>query len=365
MPSRFPIYAVVVFIMLFSTSCCQHDTRTTLPFEGFNSCLLLTAEKIEIPPVLWSPNKMIITDSYLIVAQNKVDTLFSIFSLPDLKLMKSFGLKGIGPNELLIYSLTGSFKPVHSNSATFAIYNRMKQVIYYNVDDVIQDQELSPIIKEIPSELRYLKSIAYFSDTSIIAMPYTRTFSSELLVGFNFTKDSLIHILDFPNDYPNLDYNSKTNLYTHISAVKPSNDRYTLLYMYNGMFEIYSLNDSIPTRISYTNFPTLETNHGITNQSTILGDSETVLFSNEIHVSDRFIYIMVANSYSGGKEFSQPDKRISSPEIHVFSWDGVPIQCITLDQDYSLFTIDEADHYLYAANRDIENVIYRYKLPNY
>jgi hypothetical protein len=137
------------------------------------------------------------------------------------------------------------------------------------------------------------------------------------------------------------------------------------MYMYNGILEIYPLYDSIPIKISYTSFPGLESNHGITNQSTILGDAETMLFSNNIHTSDRFIYIMVENSYSGGKEFNQTDKRNSSPEIHVFNWDGVPIQCITLDQDYSLFTIDEADNYLYAANRDIENVIYRYKLPDY
>lgn len=321
----------------------------------------IESQKIEIPPILLRTSATCIVDSFLIVAQTRPDSIFSIFELPDCKYLLSFGNRGRGPNEFLNSVPSFTLGPAFNKQGSFAVDNLRNNIQYYNIYDVI-DSIFTPYkIESFPSKIDGFRSIGYFSDTMLIGAPNRIDI---LLLKSHSSNKQIKSFKKYPNKYAFDDFNNLRNVYSGRITVKPDNSRFALAYGNKGCIEIYNINDTLPITISYKDFPSLEDNLGLNNDSKYWTQTQ-MIFCWGMKSSNRYIYAKIYNdkytSISDGKGLI----RTYIPELTVFDWSGKLIVRLKPDNFYTEFEIDQNDKYLYTIDDNIENVIRRYDISNY
>jgi hypothetical protein len=162
---------LICILCLFACAKTNPENRNII-VEEFPKIKNLTSQSLSIPPILLRPVKTFIVDSFLIVAQSRPDSIYSIFQLPDCKYLMSFGVKGKGPNEFLNSSPGFTLEPVYSNQGSFAVDNMRNNIQYYRINDILQNNITPYKTEELPSGMDGCQSIGYFYDTIIIATPW-------------------------------------------------------------------------------------------------------------------------------------------------------------------------------------------------
>lgn len=360
------MYIMRNILYLFCIFCLLSSTKTASVNKDIVIDKLPAAKKIEsqilkVPPILLRPDGSCIVESFLIIAQRRPDSIFSIFKLPDCKYLLSFGNQGRGPNEFFNSPLGWTLKPVYSNQESFAVQNQLYNIQYYRINDIIKKNITPYKIEKIPTKLGGFRTIGYFSDTIIIGAP---EYLDILLLKYYSNNKQIQTFKNYPNKYSVDDLNTLRNIYSGFITVKPDNLKFALAYGSKGVIEIYNINDSVPTTISYKDFPSLEKNLGLKKDSKypMPHSNNQMIFCWGIKSTNRYIYARIYNDIYSNISDGKGLKRTYIPELTVFDWSGNLVTILKPDYFFTEFNIDNNDNYLYTIDNNIENIIRRYDI---
>lgn len=85
---------ILLFLSVAVCGCSVERGNVYREYVGFNEKRSVQAVKVEIPPVLLYPRALYLIDGKLIVFNEKTDTLFQMFSVPELHYLNQFGIRG-------------------------------------------------------------------------------------------------------------------------------------------------------------------------------------------------------------------------------------------------------------------------------
>jgi len=354
---------VIILLIIPLLSCNSPLKKGQSIIEDFPKSSQIEGINLSFKPILLKPLSMCIVDSFLIVSQHRMDTIFSIFHLPDCKLLKCFGNEGNGPNEFNLSFQNVTLGSIYGfSNSTFAVGNHMSNIQYYKIKDILENNLVPYLIEKLPPKLDGFQAITYLSDTMIIGAPYRENMH---LFKYRSKGKKLEMFYAYPMQYPLMDSENMRGVFTCYISGRPDNQFFALTYSNLGMIEIYNIVTKEKHEIVYKGFPDLQHNLGLNKDSKrwIIKPEEKV-FSWDIEVTQNYIYVKVFNTEYRNISDSKQLLRSLIAEIHVFDWNGKPILKLKPDKFYKYFDVDANDSFLYTLDDNVPNSIRRYDLSS-
>lgn len=315
--------------------------------------------KIKVPPIILNVDKMFTVDSFLIMHQNVNELIVNIFLLPKFKHICSFGREGKGPDEF-IHSYNGTCNPVYGKNRGFTIGNKINSINYYRISDIISEIFRPYKIINLPPKLNILRTTANVSDSIIFGGSYGGNME---MFKYNNDEQVLECFKEYPDEFPLMNDEIKTNLYGYYLASKPDNKQIVRIYARQGKIEIFNLETKNHIVILYKDFPTLKENMKLEESSRFLNSGKgSLIFSWRIEATNKYIYACIYNDkYENIIENNSPSRNFI-PEIHVFEWSGQLVARLKLTEYYDCYAIDTNDIYLYTCDSFFPDIINRYEM---
>jgi hypothetical protein len=355
-------YFILILTLIILSGCSSNksDEKLIITSEDFSVVKNVHFEEVLVPPVILDLLNLCIVDSFLVVAQARKDTLFHIFSLPECKLLLGFGRPGRGPGEFSLHFANSTFKPVFDVTPKFGIGNRMNNIRYYNILEVLNNNLSPDTVLKLPPKLNGFQTISYIKDSIVIGAPYRGEMH---LFKYVSKSNSLTGFRDFFVPFPNMNDDKLRSLYSAYSSLRPDNKRLAVTYARFGRIDLYNLEDGTMKTINYKDFPTIEENMQISRKSTDYKTNfEQKIFSWEIVSTAKHIYCKIMNTPYGELINGMSYNREFISPIFVFDWEGNPQKIIRPDKYYYKFYVDKDDKSLYAIDSDKEGIIYKLDL---
>lgn len=352
---------ILIILVLFITSCSKPKLENVFDFEtkNFPKNIKILSEKLKLPSEVLKIESFNVIGSFLVINQDRRDLLFSILNISNLEHVKSFGVKGNGPNEFNL-AFPNTFKPMYKgNQKMFATGNKMSNVQYYKIEDLISGNETPYKITKLSPSLNGYRAIVYIKDSLIVGAPYGG--DTDL---FKYSKERGVDkFLKYPNKFPLIKKELKREVYGSYMAANPNNKKFVRTYSNIGRIEIFDLINPTPFIINYKNFPSLKENLKLnTNSKYPNRNKDEKVFSWGIKASKKYIYVSVYNNLYTNVVGKNGPKQSFIPAVHVFDWSGKPIANLTLDNHYINFDVDESGEFLYTESMYEEGNIRRYDL---
>ena len=182
------------------------------------------------------------------------------------------------------------------------------------------------------------------NDTLINIDPYPE---NVFFKTYELSTDKLLEpIKMFKNPYPNHSYQDQ--IFAMTTTLRPNNKRFASSMIFFNQINIYSSNFKSRKSLSiYT--PTSSIKQVLNTPR-----EERIVYYSLVGSTMKYIYALYIN---------QPNSSWDTPrkiEIHIFDWDGIPIQKLIIPQNIIYFTIDEKHKQLLGITSDEE--IYKYDI---
>ena len=147
---------IVLFLILALLCGCSHKRAEINRYSGFEQTISVKSTKIEIPPVLLYPRNLFLLKDRLIVLNEKTDTLFQVFSMPELEYQGQFGIKGEGPNDFHLPSI----QAVSYTESGFILsdLNKLKAINWENSEPHITSTDM-------PYQFQYFNGLMELKDS--------------------------------------------------------------------------------------------------------------------------------------------------------------------------------------------------------
>ena len=320
-------YSIVFFFLLsiLGVSCVSHKEQIVdLP----NPTSLL-ADSITTPPVLLSVTRLFIVHDMLVAYEQRKDTLFSFWKLPECQYLFNAGVKGQGPNDFLI--LDRNFVESKEGFKVFELpSNRVKEL---KIDSsgtfkLISEQRLK--VNQMP-----LNRFLFLADSSYCFLSQDDKYEYTLLDK----KQDTHQFSDYPFDLLKKDKGDDNNfVYNKLTVSKPDGEMFASFYVYIKMMRIYNRHGEMLNEIV------------LEHANSSLDNEEKITYYPYPPCADnKYIYVLT--------------KQEEEPILEVWTWNGELVERYSLDKKISNFVVSNKYHTLYAVNKDIEDKIYVYKLP--
>lgn len=349
------ILIFLVFICIF-TNCTINTSRKhdVLTFNKFPITTHLSHEKIETEPILYSVVGLLLLDSILVTLDLKTDTFFHIFKLPAFESKGGYITRGYGPDEEIF--IEPYIRRISKNEFLFKGQNSIRIAEYNTISDKLE------IVTKInlPPELLDIWNIIKIGDSIISNKPLGwANWENTEFIGYNTKNDE---IFDFGGRYPSvgrrIEPQRKDNLLAKICVVKPDGSAIAAVYDKFPILRIYAMDGNIKKEVRLNNgqsFPSalLENNPSEYSLNEVMQNYRMIKSSNN------YIYAL----YIGKKE-QEMDKGLNdlSNEIHIWNWDGEPIERILLDEKIFTFDVDLHDNYIIGSSLLSLDALYKYNL---
>lgn len=95
--TNFLLLLFLTTIIVFA--CTKANTQTETVIEKFPIEGSLVAEIKKIPPVAMTPHNIFVSGNHLVLYNARKDTLFDVFTIPDLEWKFAAGIQGQGPQD--------------------------------------------------------------------------------------------------------------------------------------------------------------------------------------------------------------------------------------------------------------------------
>lgn len=340
------------FAISFIISSCSFSLVTEQ--KGFNKIVPLTGATWNISDSLNRVGLLFLTDDWLVVSDNNLETHFALYNLDDHSVVHRFGKRGQGPKEVL--------KPmpliVHDDTIDLFDDNR-EALLRFDIDEITNgNQGVSEVV---------------FNTTHVHTVRCVEFPEGNMLVNFGMYEGGRFCLLDFQGnvlsyagDYPQEDPNAEYPSWVMFSAYQgqmlrqPHGNRFAISTYNAELLEIYEcdyLDKSIKrTFIRCNNYPFIKTVSS--NGLPAYVDSENTIFGYcDMYVTDKYIYAL----YSGQKN-DKASTTIMGNTIQVFDWEGNAICLYQLDQYASSITGNDDVLYAHVKTADGGDDIREYKL---
>lgn len=314
--------------------------------ENFNKGVFRSVREIKgecmgIGDLLGRPYALYAMDDKLIIRNKGLETELLLVDLSNLDSPLYFGKKGEGPDEFVNVGVV----LVEHNS--FSIYDNQKHRMmkYECLEDSLSSPELV-----FDTTTRGIMYMAKLSDSLYFS---TGVFEGGRYCLLNGQGQMLKYWGNFPIDETmDIPFHVKGMAFQSNVCANSSKSRVAVAMRYGGVVQFYDINPTtkqiseINSGIStfYPSFKTQEVN-GTPNFS----PNETTQWGYiNICSTEKYVYAL----YSGRTQV-RGEPFYCGNTIHVFDWDGNPIQEIKLDKDVQY--ISSSNNKIYALFEDKEN----------
>ena len=292
-------------ILLITVSSCIESDRI-MHYVRFEHTINLKSDRIQVPSMLLYPRSLVLCDSNLIVFNEKMDTMFQCFHLPDLTFQYGFGTQGQGPNDFVLPSIT----PVKYQKNGFVMLDGIN-----------------------------LKHISVEKDKAIVQ-------TSTLNYGFNCFND-LISISDSSYCCNGGFENEKEFRFLY---PKPDKSCFVSFYQHIRRFRIYGKDGELKRDVILDILPGQERPE--------VDDYLRFIHPISVYATDSYIYTLNLDMTT-----EEIENRKTTPNIQVFDWEGKPLTQYKLDCFINTFVVDEVANKIYGAFVEDEDHIYVFNLP--
>lgn len=306
-------------------SCTTPAKKLVFPEEK-----LLKADTVSTQDVLYGDFITKRGDYLFVTSSRSPRHMIYMYSTPDLKLVKKFGAKGKGPDEMVLPML------VEGNTDDLYLwgYPNMRLIKQLSVDSL--------------GEIRTVREYE---------LPVYETFNRMHLIKdsvfvYMIPDECVIKRYDCTNkkELPRLQFNAEG-----IRTIGRSMDQGVMLV--NDSLIIYAY--EYKKQIDFYDFNTLELKKSLvgdyTPQQLVENYKDNVEHYLNIVRGKKYFYV----TYQGKTNREQGDKPIM---MEVFDYAGNPVIKYSFDRDPGAFTVDEENQILYGYNSRYPDVLLKYQL---
>lgn len=318
------IYLFVGIFLFFS--CTDKDSLIKFSEEK-----LLSAVKIPVDEV-FAADFMTQSSNCLALISTRSDTMIYLYSLPDLKFIKNFGLKGKGPDEFLL----PMFVKIPNNDLCLWGYSNSTLIRKLNIDsstNVVLEKEYRLKKYENFNQMHIIRDSVFVYST--IPMDYkikTYNLKNQKELGEIKIK------VDKDNDNP--------NHYSNRGVIAANDSVIVYAYNYKKQIDIY---DSKTLELKKTLVADYEYEKPTDDYR------EEIIYYLNVIPGKKYFYAL----YRGVR---YKDAIENTRVIEVFDYNGIPIIRYKFDISPNLFFVDEENNIMYGYVDKYPDVLFKYNL---
>lgn len=312
--------------------------------EDFGAVIELTGVSKPVDVIFKVSGTKMVTDDTLLIVQNRHKTnTFMLFSLPEFKYLKSFGLIGNGPDEFLYPKLIAGTNSI----SKCLILNKSKM---YSLDKDLNLKREKILFPETDSPYDS-REISYLCDSSFLFVDTTPNGKEISKLTFAADTQNISHIFNLSF----LKGHKGWATYIGDFGINKKRDRIVYAYKYFKRL-VFTRLDGSDARVINFRAPEIEKKDII---RTLGPDNITHFWG--ISAQRNYVYFL----YSGrtplevGEEFKSGKHYIFMEQ---YDWNGNPIRKFKLDQ-WGYFCVNESETKLILASVTDENPFFVYDLP--
>lgn len=360
------IFLLIVFVLM---SCNNRaDNKQSQVDAAFANDTVLTPRQIDLDEIKWKTTQLtgkhkIIKDGLVDVgstlwkkgdtlifrnAEYQTDSYYLAYLLPEFKLIKKFGLEGMGPNEFDRPELTIS---ANDDKRIGYIYDRANGNYY----ELCNDFAIKRIdtFKDLP--YRTLDTRFYSDSTAF----YLNGGDEEGRMMYKYIKSK-----GFPGEAIHnlvLDPPGVTFFYAYDGPYGYNVSKNRLVYAYKFFREIHimDMNGKLLRTLKGKDGNRTRAEDGI---KAWMDNFEVPTYYEYCYPTDNFIYLVYNNGYTLGDFVNN---KVGGTIIEQYDWNGNPIQRFVLDKICHLqILIDEKEQKIYINNSQEDDPLYIYDFLN-
>src|SRR5690606_34851073 len=339
--NNMPRFCILILITLLS-GCNNPKVGSPLIFDAFPNAEIVAGENIASNQIL-NPQELIIVDNYLVVLNNKEDSIFCVFSLHDFGLIETFGKRGHGPNEYIYPHL---FLSDQEDSKFYIRDIGKKKIEVVDVIMVVEDQE-NYIAESIPWKSSEIPLNGVVDYKNIIYDAFTPNTGTIYVTDLNQDKEKAIfNFNDTIEEYKN------SSIYKGYLIARENR----IAYAYQFFKRIDILNYE---GVRLTSSIGSNSNKPIINPEGILDRGNSTIYYIGAYGGKEYIYFL---SYGETGNYYGQNINNTISTVEIFSWDGEPIKKITLDRYISHFAIDERRNMIIGVDPRSEQPLFKFNI---
>lgn len=333
---------IVLLLMMYSlllVGCSPQCENVLVKYSSFAEVVSLSSVKLEVPPVLLYPRGVYLSDNHLIVFNEKTDTLFQIFKLPDMKYRGQFGIKGGGPNDFMLPLI----QPVVCDEKGIVLSDgdKLKRISFNENGFGVQTTKL-------PFGFPYYNGLQRLTDSLYCCFAGFEDEQPLMLLKLDGSSEK---IGNYPEDVSPRFKNTlaRNQAYTGLLVSNPEGTRFAMFYQYLRRWIIYDANGIMLS----DNCLEIQPGHALPK----VEDEERYIHPIAVYATKKFIYTLNLDM-----TVQEVGSQINNPNIQIYDWEGRPLRKCNLDCFISSFVINEKTGDVFGAFVEDMNHIYQFKL---
>lgn len=346
-----------IFLLFICLSCSNQgpinikDNIKTFSEADLPKASLLKGEKMDFQEFLL-PRHIQVTRDYIVVAENANNDIFYVYSKKDKSFVKSMGINGLGPNEIL----TADFIHQGLEDNDFWVYDSKNQT--FNKFDI--DKNVSGLADLQIRQNEMLAAVTGFTPITINSFIYREMHSPAKFTEFAFDGKKLRSFGDWEEHRDSKDFTNFVLFTLYQGKIVASNKKDYVVACGSliDFLEIINLETEkrLLIRGPSNHFPEFE----LTDMSGYAYPAlkELIIQYNSVFAGEKTIYAL----YSGLS--SEANKDATTSRVFTFNLSGEIVSNFELDYKIISFTIDESENKLYGLTRDAEPNVVIYQLPD-
>lgn len=329
--------AILLLFTILFLSCNKSDYIQH--YDKFEAVILLKAIKTEVPPILLYPRSVFLYNHNLVVFNEKTDTMFQVFHLPEMTYQYSFGIKGGGPNDFKLPAIKAV--SYEKNGFTMIDITKLKHIHSDGTRFAVQEELF-------PYNFSYFNGLTKLTDSLYCC---NGDFEEEKEFMFLYSNGKHKVWGDYPESTERLrSVLNRNQAYNKIIVAKPDGTKFAAFYQSVRRYRIFDVKGNLEQDVKLDITP----GEVVPNEDT----GKRYIHTIATYATDQCIYTL--NLDMTAEEIG---KRKATPSIQVFTWEGKPVTQYLLDHFISAFTVDKDKKKIYGVFAEDENTIYTFNLP--